>query len=147
MTSEQAPHQVPERAADTTPEATGATPEPATGRVRISRPRSRTRRQAQPVAHEIDAQTRLGQVYMQTLIRAQLRLALLVLAVVGALLLGLPMLFALVPALGSVQVLGLPLPWVLLGLLVHPALIGAAWFYVRQAERNERDFTRLVERS
>jgi hypothetical protein len=30
---------------------------------------------------------------------------------------------------------------------VHPVLIGGAWFYVRQAERNEHDFADLVERS
>ena len=104
-------------------------------------------RQHQYVAKEIDAQTPLGQVYMGSLIRSQLRLGLLVLAVVGASLLGLPLLFSLVPELGAVRALGLPLPWLLLGVVVHPALIAAAWFYVRQAERNEREFADLVERS
>ncbi|MBM7783463.1 hypothetical protein [Tenggerimyces flavus] len=123
-------------------------PEPPPKRVVVTSPRmNASRRQRQRVSREIDAQTRLGEVYMRTLIRAQLRLGLLVLAVVGVLLLGLPALFALAPELTSVRALGLPLPWLLLGVLAHPALIGAAWFYVRQAERNERDFTDLVERS
>ncbi len=43
------------------------------------------------------------------------------------------------------QLLGLPLPWLLLGALVYPSLVLAAWLYVRQAERNERDFTELVQ--
>jgi hypothetical protein len=85
-------------------------------------------------------------VYMTTLIRAQLRLGLLVLVIVGILLLGLPLVFALLPDLRTVDTLGIPLPWLLLGVLVHPALIGAAWFYVRQAERNEREFADLVDR-
>lgn len=123
-------------------------PEPPPKRVVVTSPRMHaSRRQRQHVSREIDAQTRLGEVYMQTLIRAQFRLGMLVLAVVGALLLGLPALFALAPDLTTVRALGLPLPWLVLGVLAHPALIGAAWFYVRQAERNERDFTDLVERS
>jgi hypothetical protein len=44
-----------------------------------------------------------------------------------------------------VHLLGLPLPWLLLGVLVYPALVLAAWLYVRQAERNERDFSELVQ--
>ncbi|GAB3400233.1 DUF485 domain-containing protein [Flindersiella endophytica] len=116
-------------------------------RVTVTSPRMRTSRRArQHLRGEIDAQTRLGQVYMTTLIRAQLRLGLLVLVIVGILLLGLPLVFALVPEVRTVDTLGIPLPWLLLGVLVHPALIGAAWFYVRQAERNEREFADLVDR-
>jgi hypothetical protein len=43
-------------------------------------------------------------------------------------------------------VLGLHLPWVLLGVLVFPVVVLAGWFYVRQAERGEREFADLVER-
>ena len=46
-----------------------------------------------------------------------------------------------------VDVAGVPLPWVLLGVVVHPALIGGGLLYVRQAERNEHDFAEVVERS
>jgi hypothetical protein len=60
---------------------------------------------------------------------------------------GLPLLFAIEPALRTLRVLGLPLPWVLLGVLVYPTVIGGAWIYTRMAERNERDFAELVERS
>jgi hypothetical protein len=44
-------------------------------------------------------------------------------------------------------VVGVPLPWLLLGGLVYPALVALGWFYVRQAERVEREFSDLVERS
>lgn len=123
----------------------GSCPPPR--RVTVTSPRMRTsRRSRQHLSSEIDAQSRLGQVYMTTLIRAQLRLGLLVLAVVGVLLLGLPLAFWLVPELREVRAVGIPLPWLLLGVFVHPALIGAAWFYIRQVERNEREFADMVNR-
>ena len=96
---------------------------------------------------EIDEQTRVGDVLMRSLLRTQLRLGLATLAAIGVLLGGLPLLFALAPRLRAVELLGLPLPWLLLGVLVYPGLVVAAWWYVRGAERNERDFVELVERS
>ncbi|MGH3661087.1 MAG: hypothetical protein ACRDT8_24610 [Micromonosporaceae bacterium] len=115
-------------------------------RVRVTSPRARAgRRRATTITREIDAQTQIGEVYMRSLIRAQLRLALLVLSAVGLLLAGLPLLFATAPELPQLQLIGLPLPWLLLGVLVHPTLVGAAWFYCRQAERTEREFADLVE--
>ncbi len=114
-------------------------------RVRVTRPRAQARRRHTPITREIDAQTRIGEVYMRSLMRTQLRLALLVLGVVGVLLAGLPLLFAVAPRLAGLDLLGLPLHWLLLGALVHPALIAAAWQRCRQAERNERDFADLVE--
>jgi hypothetical protein len=84
---------------------------------------------------------------MGALLRTQLRLALGVCLVFAVLLGGLPLLFALRPSLSDVAVVGVPLPWLLLGVLVHPVLIAGAWYYVRAAERNEHDFVELVERS
>jgi hypothetical protein len=52
-----------------------------------------------------------------------------------------------VRSLVSTHVVGVPLPWLLLGGLVYPALVALGWFYVRQAERVEREFSDLVERS
>ena len=43
------------------------------------------------------------------------------------------------------HVLGLPLPWLLLGSSSTRCSLAAAWLYVRQAERNERDFAELVQ--
>lgn len=98
------------------------------------------------MTREIDEQTTLGEVYVSSLVRSQLRLALVVLAVMGVALGGLPVLFDLVPGVARVHLLGVPLPWLLLGGLVYPALVALGWFYVRQAERNEREFSDLVDR-
>jgi hypothetical protein len=57
---------------------------------------------------------------------------------------GLPLLFAVVPAFRTVRVLGLQLPWLLLGVVAYPLLVGGAYFHVRHAERVERDFTDLL---
>jgi len=117
-------------------------------RVRVTSPRTGAARQRRTAATtEIDAQTRLGEVYMSSLLRAQLRLAALVLVALGVLVAGLPLLFRLVPALIDVSLLGMPLAWVLLAFAVYPLLVLLGWLYVRTAERNERDFTDVVERT
>ncbi|MET8333437.1 hypothetical protein ABZV14_42855 [Streptosporangium canum] len=100
-----------------------------------------------PVTREIDEQTRLGEVYMGSLIRTQFRLALFVCTVLGCVVGGLPVLFLLVPELKEVRLLGIPLPWVVLAGLIYPAFVIGAWLYVRQAERNERHFAELVDRA
>ena len=41
----------------------------------------------------------------------------------------------------------MPLPWLLLAFGVYPFLFLIGWFYVRAAERNERDFTDVLDRS
>jgi hypothetical protein len=116
-------------------------------RVRITSPRtvgarSRSRRSN---AAEIDALTRLGEVYVQSLMRAQLRLAAYVVLMLAGTLGLLPLVFRLLPV-GDVHVLGVPLPWLVLGVGVYPWLIGLAWWYVRRAERNEAAFEDLVDR-
>jgi hypothetical protein len=116
-------------------------------RVRVVSPRTRAARASapRPVRHEIDEQTILGEVYMRSLVRLQLRLAVGVCLIFALLLGGLPLVLSLQPRLSAVHVLGLPLPWLLLGVVVYPVLVLAAWLYVRQAERNERDFSDLVQ--
>ncbi|MEO3814141.1 hypothetical protein ABGB17_34520 [Sphaerisporangium sp. B11E5] len=104
------------------------------------------RRPRYPATMEIDEQTRLGEVYMRSLVRTQFRLGLFVCTVLGCVVGGLPLLFLLVPHLRDLRVAGLPLPWVVLAGLIYPAFVVGAWLYVRQAERNERHFSDLVER-
>lgn len=117
-------------------------------RVRVTSPRMDAQRRApsRPGAREIDEQTGLGEVYMRSLLRSQLRLGLSVLAATAVLLGGLPLLFVLAPSVASAQVLGLPLAWLLLGVLAYPVLWLAARYYVRHAERNEADFTDVLRR-
>ena len=123
--------------------------EPGPRRVRIVSPRSRAAPSAggRPVSREIGEQTPIGVVYMASLVRIQLRLAIGVLLIFAVLLGGLPLLLVLEPELAEVHLFGLPLTWLFLGVLVHPVLILGGLFYVRQAERNEHDFADLVERS
>lgn len=94
---------------------------------------------------EIDSRSRLGEIYVSSLLGAQLRLGLGVLAVVTGVLGSLPVLFRLVPALGATEVLGMPLSWVLLAFAVYPFLFACGWVYVRRAERNERAFATMLE--
>jgi hypothetical protein len=105
--------------------------------------RARPRRQRRD---ELADQTELGDVLIRSLIRAQLGLALRVLAVFVVLLGGLPLLFALFPEAGELEIGGLPAPWFLLGLAAFPLLVLLGVVYARQAERNEREFAELVER-
>lgn len=97
------------------------------------------RRPAHPPARsEIDEQTTLGHTYVRSLMRSQLRAALTALGALALLVGSLPL------------VLALPAPealvWLALGVGVYPVVWGIAHWYVRRAERNERDFTGLVER-
>jgi hypothetical protein len=117
-------------------------------RVRVTSPRtSAARRPLIPTGtREIDEQTRLGEVYMQSLIQSQLRLTLAVIGGVLVVLGSIPLLFWLVPQTRTLSVLGLPLPWVLLGIAIYPVVYGAARIYVRNAERIEAEFTEFVGR-
>jgi hypothetical protein len=121
-------------------------PEPAR-RVRVTSPRRGAARRgpARPVTTEIDEQTGLGEVYMAALMRAQLRLSVSVLVAAAVLLATLPVLFLVIPATREVRIWLVPLPWLLLGVLVYPAVALAARYYVRHAEAIERDFTDLVD--
>ena len=115
-------------------------------RVRVSGPpRRRTGRPTLPRRRHIDAETRLGEIYLGSLLREQLRLAALSVLVLAMGLGSLPLLFWWRPELGEVRLLGVPLPWLLIGFAAYPFLLLVGWRYVRAAERNERDFAALVE--
>jgi len=121
----------------------------AARRVAVRNPRGRAARHdpRERALVELREQTEVGEVLVRSLIRAQLVLAARVFAVFGGLLLGLPALFASYPGLAGFRVLGLPLVWLVLGGAVYPLLVLMALLYVHQAERNEREFVELIERS
>ncbi|HEU5159860.1 MAG TPA: hypothetical protein VFU43_22885 [Streptosporangiaceae bacterium] len=118
-------------------------------RVVVTGPRSRgvPAPRYSPVTRDIDEQTELGAVYVRSLMRVQLRHSLATCAIVAIVVGVLPLVFVLAPGLSAIKALGVPLPWLVLGLGVQPLWIGAAARYVRRAERTERDFTDLVARS
>ena len=114
-------------------------------RVRVTGP---PRRRAHSVrsagTREIDAETALGEVFMRSLLREQLFLALQVLVALAVTVGLLPLLFHLFPSLGDVQVGPMPVAWLLLGVLAYPWLVLLGWFYIRRSEAHERDFADLV---
>lgn len=120
---------------------------PPPQRVRVTRTR-RTTGSTRPrtVREEIAGDSRLGTTYVSSLIRTQFQLTLAVLGL-GLFTLGaLPIIFALVPATRSMTVLGLPVAWLVLGVLVYPVVVATARWYTRSAERIEAQFTDLVSR-
>jgi hypothetical protein len=97
-------------------------------------------------ATELSQQSQVGDALLRGLIRAQLGLALRLAAVVAVGLGGLPLLFAAAPEVAQGQLLGVRLPWLLLGVAAYPFLYGVGAAYIRLAERTEAEFTDLVER-
>jgi hypothetical protein len=105
---------------------------------------ARSRPAAQPTEPEPDELTEL---LVGTLVRAQLSLALRLAAVFVCLLGGLPLLLAVSPGVRQAKVLGMSLPWLLLGVVMYPLLLAGGLLYVRLAERNEQDYADLVDRT
>jgi hypothetical protein len=119
---------------------------PARVRVTSTRRDATTRRDLRPLTHDLDEQSKLGEVYMSGLMSAQLWLAARVLAFGAAGLGGLPLLFLLVPATKTMDVAGVPLPWLVLSVAVYPVAVIVARYYVRQSERIEQQFSQVVAR-
>ncbi|MFW6720848.1 hypothetical protein ACHZ98_11865 [Streptomyces sp. MAR4 CNY-716] len=135
---------------------TTAPPEPPEPppRVTVAHPRTLAARSSQPlpgsralVADDLGRQTPLGDVYLRSLMRTQLRLAALVVGALGAVLGVLPVLLATVPSVRDSTLAGVPVPWLVIGVAVHPVILALAWVYQRQARKNEAEFADLVERS
>ncbi|MEU6844099.1 hypothetical protein ABZ930_19700 [Streptomyces sp. NPDC046716] len=85
---------------------------------------------------EIDEQTTLGAAYVRSLMRSQLRAGVTAFVVLAAPVAVLPLFFG---VLRNAAV-----EWLVLGFGCYPFLVLIAWWYVRRAERNERDFAALV---
>lgn len=80
-----------------------------------------------------------------SLIRSQLRLALVVTAGFMASLLVCWALVRWVPTFAEWTILGIPAPWLLLGAGAYPIIGVCAWLYVRAAAKNEAQYLDLVE--
>lgn len=107
---------------------------------------TRRRSEADRTRTELAEQTGVGEALIRGLVRAQLALAVRLFLVVAIGLGGLPLLFAVAPAVGRTEVFGIALPWLLLGVAAFPFLVLVGWVYVHLAERNEQDFVALVRR-
>ena len=122
-----------------------AEPGPRPQRVVVTSPRV-GRRRPTTIASEIDAQSTVGEVYMRSLMRIQLRLALTVVGLLAVTVGVLPLVFQLSSGVRRMHLLGVPLPWLILGVGVYPVILALAVFYVRRAERIEAEFTDMVGR-
>ncbi|WP_420881305.1 hypothetical protein [Rhodococcus sp. (in: high G+C Gram-positive bacteria)] len=94
---------------------------------------------------EVQEQTEVGDAMIRGLVRAQLSLALRVAAAVGLLFGVVPVLLLAFPDVADAVAFGVRLPWLLAATVPLPVLLGAGWFYIRAAERNEQDFADLVD--
>jgi hypothetical protein len=116
------------------------------GRVRVTSPlTSAPTRVRRSVPQEIDESTAIGEIYMQSLIRSQLRAALTVSLTLVLSVGALPLTFMAFDTVTEFRVLGVPVPWMVLGVAVYPGLFALGWVYIRQAEKAERDFAELVQ--
>ena len=120
---------------------------PAEGRVRVSAPRS----QGGHVPHRTGAwdetaqQSDADEVMARSLIRSQLRLALVVAFGFLATLVLCWALVRWIPTFSDAGLLGIPVPWLLLGVGMYPVIGACAWLYVRAATKNETQYRDLVD--
>ncbi|BCT75696.1 hypothetical protein SCMU_15380 [Sinomonas cyclohexanicum] len=116
-----------------------------TKRVRVTAPLSSAARapKAPSLSREVAEQSEIGSVVLRSLMRSQLRLAALA---AGAFLVAVGALWAVSQLAGSLPWLpGLPLEWLLIGVLPYPAALLAGIAYFRAATRNEQRYAELLE--
>lgn len=114
-------------------------------RVRVVLAERRCSRRVVRTLAEVEELTGAGEVLVSQLVRTQLRLALKLMVLTAVVLGAIPLAFLLVPPLGTISIFGLRLPWLLLGFAVYPFFIAVAWSYNRSIDRNEQEFTEMVE--
>jgi hypothetical protein len=102
---------------------------------------------ARPVRTVVDIQenTDVGELLRSNLIGSQLNVALRFAAGAGLTLGLLPVLFWLFPGIGRMELLGIRVPWLLLGVLVYPYLVVMGYWHTRAAERVEQNFADHVQ--
>lgn len=94
---------------------------------------------------EVQQQTAFGDAMVRALVRAQLLLAVRLAAGTVLALCAVPLLLRAFPAISEVGLLGIPLPWLVLGAGVYPVLYIVGRRYIRQAERLEAEFAELAD--
>lgn len=122
-------------------------------RVRVTAPQSAGRRPGgylsgrDGIAGGRDAavDSEVGRLYVRSLIRSQLRLAIVVAAGFLLVLAACGLMVALVPDLARLRLLGIPVNWLILGAGLYPVIGLAAWLYNRSAARNEARYRELVD--
>ena len=118
-------------------------------RVRVTAPRSGSAAASdRPSPHgtATDAPTSdIAAVYARSLIRSQLRVAVVFAIGFAAATTLFVLAIALAPELDTTFVLGVPLSWLLLGVGVYPLAITVGALYLRAATRNESRYRSLTQ--
>ncbi len=114
-------------------------------RERVVLAKRRNSRRVVRTLAELEDQTGVGEVLVKQLVRVQLILAIRLMALTVLVVGSIPVILWLAPSLGEISILGVPLPWLLLGLAVYPFFLAVAWSYNRRVDRNEQDFAEMVE--
>ena len=95
-------------------------------------------------SREAAQDSEVGQVFVRSLIRSQLRLALVVAGGFLLILAAFPLILIAVPGLADTRIAGIPFDWLLLGIGIYPVIGLSAWLYVRTAARNEARYRDLA---
>lgn len=94
---------------------------------------------------ELRDTTEHGGLYLRRLMRAQLGLSVLTVIAFGGLMGSLPLALYLLPGLQEVELLGVPLPLVIVVVPLFPVFIAFGFVYERRARALEAEFRDLVE--
>ena len=115
-------------------------------RIRVTSPTAGApAHQRRSAREEIDESTAMGEVYVRSLVRAQLRAALVVIGAVTLTIGGLPVVFWHVGPIRDAVVGPVPLVWLVLGVGVYPWVWWLGHSFVHRVERNEARFAALVD--
>jgi hypothetical protein len=93
---------------------------------------------------ELSEATAHGGVYVRRLRKAQLSVSLLALVAFGGLVGALPLVLYLAPSLLDIEVLGVPLPILLVVLPPFPLCVAIGWLHQRRADGLDAAFRDLV---
>src|SRR5690606_26037239 len=129
--------------AGTTSQADGPA-KPQRKRVVLAEPRRRSSASMR-ARIELAEQTSWGKLLVKDLVKVQLRAGLLLFGLVVAVLGALPLLFHHVPEVTTWRVIGLPLPWILLGIVPFPPRCATGLRDNGLAERDGRNFVAMSE--
>ena len=94
---------------------------------------------------ELAESTAYGGLFLRRLIRSQLALSVAALVAFGGIVGSLPLALYLLPGLQDVELLGVPLPILIIALPPFPIFVAFGWLYARRAAALEEEFRELVE--
>ena len=98
-----------------------------------------------PLRDELAEATAHGDVYVRRLRRSQMALALLALTAFGGAVGALPLVLFVLPSLQDIEVLGVPLPILLVVGPPFPLFVAIGWLFQRRADALDDAFRHLVE--